>query len=111
MKKQNVCIIGGGLTGLITALTLSKLNLNIDVVTGDISQTVKSNRTTAISKENFDYLAKLKIFKDLKNEFWSCLNMKLYSSDQKEKFSEILNLDRDKKEILFMVNNKKLLKK
>tara|TARA_Y100000590_G_scaffold70042_1_gene76409 strand:- start:3995 stop:5167 length:1173 start_codon:yes stop_codon:yes gene_type:complete len=111
MKKQNVCIIGGGLTGLITALTLSKLNLNIDVVTGDISQSVKSDRTTAISKENFDYLGKLKIFKDLKNEFWSCLNMKLYSSGQKEKFSEILNLDRDKKEILFMVNNKKLLKK
>ena len=31
MKKQKICIIGGGLTGLITALVLSKLNLDVDL--------------------------------------------------------------------------------
>ena len=30
MAKQNICIIGGGLTGLITAITLSKLNFKVE---------------------------------------------------------------------------------
>ena len=38
MEKQKICIIGGGLTGLITAITLSKLNLKIDLITGNINQ-------------------------------------------------------------------------
>ena len=28
MKKQKVCIVGGGLAGLVTAATLSKLDLD-----------------------------------------------------------------------------------
>ena len=62
MKKQKVCIIGGGLTGLITALALSKLNLNIDVIT-DNNKVAKSNRTIAISQNNYEFLRKLNIFK------------------------------------------------
>ena len=31
MKRQKICIIGGGLTGLMTALTLSKLNFKIEI--------------------------------------------------------------------------------
>ena len=36
MKKQKVCIIGGGLSGLITALVLSKLNLDVKVINQNI---------------------------------------------------------------------------
>ena len=36
MEKQKICIIGGGLTGLITAATLSKLNLDVDLITDSI---------------------------------------------------------------------------
>ena len=36
MEKQKVCIIGGGLTGLVTAIALSRLNLEIDLVTGQL---------------------------------------------------------------------------
>ena len=36
MKKQKICIIGGGLTGLVTAISLSKLNCEIDLITGKI---------------------------------------------------------------------------
>ena len=32
MKKYKICIMGDGLSGLITALTLSKLNVQIDLV-------------------------------------------------------------------------------
>ena len=31
-EKEKICIIGGGLTGLIAAIALSKLNFNIDLV-------------------------------------------------------------------------------
>ena len=58
MDKQKICIIGGGLTGLITAITLSKLNLKIDLITGNINQDIKSNRTIAISQSNYDFLKK-----------------------------------------------------
>ena len=68
MKKQKICIIGGGLTGLITALALSKLNINVDVIT-DNNKTPKSNRTIAISQNNYEFLRKLNIFKFKKNNF------------------------------------------
>ena len=60
MEKQKVCIIGGGLTGLITAAVLSKLNIKIDLITEDISQSTRSNRTTAISQDNYNSFKKTK---------------------------------------------------
>ena len=60
MEKQKVCIIGGGLTGLVTAITLSRLNLEIDLVTGgNINKKAKSTRTIAVSQNNYDFLKKL----------------------------------------------------
>ena len=72
MKKQKVCIIGGGLAGLITAATLSKLNLKIDLVTGVFYQHTRSNRSTAISQDNYDNLKKLKVLKNFNKTFWPC---------------------------------------
>ena len=50
MKKQKICIIGGSLTGLITSIALSKLNCEIDIITGSTNAKLKSSRTTAISQ-------------------------------------------------------------
>ncbi|SVE55141.1 uncharacterized protein METZ01_LOCUS507995, partial [marine metagenome] len=108
MEKQKICIVGGGLTGLITAITLSKLNLKIDLITGNINQYTKSNRTIAISQNNYDFLKKLKIFKFSKKEFWPCSKMKLYTEAKKKEFTEIFGLNRDKKQkkqILYMMEN------
>jgi len=108
MEKQKICIIGGGLTGLITATALSKLNLKIDLITGDINQGIKSNKTVAISQNNFDFLKKLKIFKFSKKEFWPCSKMKLYTEVERKEFNEIFELNRDKKQkkqILYMMEN------
>ena len=96
MEKQKICIIGGGLTGLITATALSKLNLKIDLITGDINQGIKSNKTVAISQNNFDFLKKLKIFKFSKKEFWPCSKMKLYTEAERNEFDEIFELNTDK---------------
>ena len=46
MKKQKICIIGGSLTGLVTAISLSKLNFEIDLVIGSLTQNLKSTRTS-----------------------------------------------------------------
>ena len=112
MKRQKICIIGGSLTGLVTAISLSKLNCTIDLITGDIDKNLKSNRTIAISENNLDFLNKLNISKLLKREMWSCSIMKLYTEIKNKKFSEIFELNNENKreKILYMVENSIIMK-
>ena len=91
MKKQKICIIGGSLTGLVTAISLSKLNCEIDLIAGDPDKNLKTNRTIAVSENNFDFLKKLNINKYLRKEIWPCSIMKLYTESKNKKFSEIFN--------------------
>ena len=112
MKRQKICIIGGGLTGLVTAISLSKLNCEIDLVAESVNQKAKSGRTIAISENNFDFLNKLNISKSFKKKIWSCSIMKLYTEIENEKFSEIFELNNNgkSKKILYIVENSKMLK-
>ena len=112
MEKQKICIIGGNLTGLVTAIALSKLNCQIDLITGNANLNHKSNRTIAISEDNFDFLNKLNIKKSLKKEMWPCSIMKLYTEIRNEKFSKIfeLNNDNKQKKIFYMIENSKIMK-
>ena len=89
MKKQKICIIGGSLTGLVTAISLSKLNCEIDLIIPNINQNQKSNKTIAISQNNYDFLNKLNLFKSIEEELWPCSEMKLYTSNESSKFSDI----------------------
>lgn len=111
MEKQKICIVGGGLTGLITAATLGKLNLQIDLITGNLDQDIKSNRTIAISENNLNFLKKLNIFKSTKKEFWPCTEMQLYSHNKK-KLTKIFEFKNNKKEkkILYMTKNANMMK-
>jgi len=110
MKKQKICIIGGSLSGLVTAIALSKLNCEIDLITDSQNQNFQSNRSLAISEDNFDFLNKLDISKSLKKEAWPCSVMKLYTENMNEKFSEIFELNNENKEkqILYMLENSKI---
>ena len=112
MTSQKVCIIGGSLTGLVTAIALSKLNCSIDLITDNTSKNIKNNRTIAISENNLNFLKKLNISENLNNEVWPCSVMKLYSGSKSEKFSEIFDLNKDKeqKKIFYMIRNEKLSK-
>ena len=112
MKNQKICIIGGSLTGLVTAISLSKLDCEIDLVMGNLNQNLKSSRTIAISENNFDYLNNLNISNDLKKIVWKCSVLKLYTENKKKKFSEIfeINNENKKEKILYMVENSKLMK-
>jgi len=112
MNKQKICIIGGSLTGLVTAISLSKLNCEIDLVMGDNKQIIQSNRTVAISQSNLDFLYKLEISKKFKNDIWPCSIMKLYAENESKNFSELFQFNNKKKEkkILYMIENSKLIK-
>ena len=112
MNKQKICIIGGGLTGLITAVALSKLNFEIDLVTKSFNQIKKSCRTTAISHENHIFVKKLKYLNNSAKFFWPCLKMKLYK-DEKNKLLEIFEInkiDTKNKKVFYMIENSKLIK-
>ena len=77
MKKQKICIIGGGLSGLASALVLSDLDVNIDLVCGKMNQNLFSDRTVAVSKNNLDF------FNISKDKFWPCSKMELFSQSKK----------------------------
>ena len=111
MKKQKICIIGGSLTGLVTAISLAKLNCEIDLMIDNANPTLKSNRTIAISESNFDFISKLNISQFIKKEMWPCSIMKLYTSKNK-KFSKIfeLNESNKQKKILYIFENSKMMK-
>ena len=114
MEKQKICIVGASLTGLITAITLSRLNVNIDLISNrNNSGNIKSNRTTAISQNNYNFLKKLKIANFSKKEFWPCSHMKLYTKNEDQKFVKIFEIKKDEKQnkrILYMMNNAMLIK-
>jgi len=115
MEKQKICIVGGGLTGLITAITLSKLNnIKIDLISNfNNTANMKSIRTTAISQNNYDFLKKLNVIEYSQKQFWSCQEMKLYTQNVGENFFEIFDIkkkaERNKK-IFYMTENNTLIK-
>ena len=111
MKKQKICIIGGGLTGLITAISLSKLNCEIDLITDNFIKNSKSNRTIAISNNNLNLLNKLNIFQNLEKKVWPCSIMKLYASNIDNKFLKIFEIDKENEnqKIFYMIENSELI--
>ena len=91
MKKQKICIIGSGLTGLTAALVLSNLNIEIDLYYSkkDIIRN-SDKRITAISQSNFNFISEnIKIKK--KNFFWPCKKIN-YFNETKNVFLNFLNL-------------------
>ena len=56
---MKVCLIGQNLTNLILSLVFVEKKLNVDLYINNKNQNIKTNRTIAISKDNFDYLRTL----------------------------------------------------
>ena len=97
MNKQKICIIGGSLTGLVTAISLSKLNCDIDLIAGKNTQRNKVKGTVAISEKNLNFLNKLDISKSLKKSVWPCSQMQLYAETDDKKFLEVFQLNNHEK--------------
>ena len=81
MKKHKICIVGGGLTGLISALVLTKKGLDIDLIVENTSPKNKDLRVTAISEKNMEFLKStikninLKLFYPVKKKLISFLKI------------------------------------
>ena len=106
MKKHKICIVGGGLTGLITALVLSEKGLDIDLILENIKSKNKDLRVTAISDKNLVFLRS-----SIKN-----LNLKLFYPVKKinlyfeknKMIKNFLNFEENKNLMIFFEN--KLIK-
>ena len=115
MKKHKICIVGGGLTGLISALVLSERGLDIDLIVENRVSKIKDLRVTAISEKNIDFLKftikniNLKLFYPVKK-----INLFFEKGNQTKNF---LNFDENKNLMFFFENRlikehlTKLLKK
>ena len=56
MSNQRVCIVGDGLSGLMTAVVLSKLSgIEVNLIAKKATKTF-DKRTTAISDTNFKFI-------------------------------------------------------
>ena len=55
MKKERICIVGDGLSGLMTGLALNKLDgLEVHLISRKNKHS-KDRRTTAISASNYEF--------------------------------------------------------
>ena len=111
MKKQSVCVIGGGLTGLLTAISLSKFNLKVDLIAKNFNENYKSLRTTALSDSNCKFLNEQKILNYNMKNLWPCCEIKLYDSINNDENEKILNLSKKSFEenILYIISNNKIV--
>ena len=118
MKKQKICIIGDGLSGLTTALALKTLNLDVDLILPKKKSNSRDERITAISESNYSFLKKILNFTK-SNMFWSCKSISLFYQNKNEvsnflNFNESNNLvhifenEKFKKEILKKIKNKNI---
>ncbi len=79
---MKICLIGKNLTNFVLAKNLSKKNLSIDILFHRSKEKKLSQRTLAISKENFGYLNKIN--NQMKIAAWPIKNIKIYNNNKKE---------------------------
>ncbi|MAV77206.1 MAG: hypothetical protein CMG02_02525 [Candidatus Marinimicrobia bacterium] len=109
MKKHKICIIGDGLSGLITAYLLGKLNLKVDLISGKKKNNNIDVRTTAISPSNLNFLKKQNLnIKD--HQIYNCNEINLFFEKSKNNFTKFINYENNKKDIIHIIENEKLKK-
>ena len=103
MKKHKICIVGGGLTGLISALVLSERGLDIDLIVENTYSKNKDLRVTAISEKKYGIF---KIY-DKKYQFkiiLSCKKINLFF-EKNNQMKNFLNFDENKNLMFFLKIN------
>ena len=106
MKKQRICIVGDGLTGLMCALALNQLpSLEVHLIVQK-NKLKKDRRTTAISASNYEFFQKI-LSKLNKKLFWPSKKINLFYelSDQKINF---LNFSEKKNNLMYIFENDKI---
>ncbi len=108
MKKQKICIVGDGLSGLMTVLALNKLEgLEVHLISRKNKHS-KDRRTTAISTSNYEFLNKV-IGKLDKKLFWPSKTIDLFY-ETKDKNMNFLTFNEDSKNLMYIFENDKIKK-
>ena len=96
---MKICLIGQNLTNLILANVFAQKKLNVDVYLNRKIQKIKTNRTIAISTENFEYLKSV-----AKSDIvsWKTKEIKIFTNDLKTK--EIINFNKKKREVFNLIS-------
>jgi 2-polyprenyl-6-methoxyphenol hydroxylase-like FAD-dependent oxidoreductase len=106
MKKQRICIVGDGLSGLMTALALNKLEgLEVHLISKKNKRS-KDRRTTAISASNYEFFNKV-IGKLDKKLFWPSKKIDLFY-ETKDQNINFLNFNEDNKNLMYVFENDKI---
>ena len=106
MIKQRICIVGDGLSGLMTALVLANVT---GVEVNLIAKKSKKNadkRTTAISDTNFKFINQ-NITTLGKKLFWPSKKIELFYETSKEKIN-FLNLNEANSNLMYVFENDKV---
>ena len=103
---MNVCIIGDGLTSLSLAQNLVNKKISVHIYYKKKINHSSLKRTLGISKDNFEFFKKE--IMDIQKNFWEIKRIEVYS--EKLKKDKILNFEKDKSSLFFMLNNDELHK-
>jgi 2-octaprenyl-6-methoxyphenol hydroxylase len=106
MEKQRICIVGDGLSGLMSAIALNNLpNLEVHLISKK-NKNLNDKRTTAISASNFNFFQDIMTKLD-KKLFWPSKKINLFyeTKDQKINF---LNFNEDKNNLMYVFENNKV---
>ena len=100
---MKTCLIGQNLTNLILAAQFAEKKLTTDIFVNSKFENFKTDRTIALSPENFDYLKKLanKLLPS-----WKSNEIKIFIEDLKSK--EIMNFKSKNKEAFHLLIYSKL---
>jgi 2-octaprenyl-6-methoxyphenol hydroxylase len=108
MTRQRICIVGDGLSGLMAALALNKLEgLEVHLISRKNKHS-NDRRTTAISASNYEFINKV-ISKLDKNLFWPSKKIDLFY-ETKDQNMNFLNFNEDSKNLMYIFENDKIKK-
>ena len=108
MNKQRICIIGDGLSGLMTTVVLGQIpEIEVNLIAKKGSKNL-DKRTTAVSDMNFKFIKEH--VPGLRREvFWPSQNIKLYYETTNEKIN-FLNLNETNSNLMYVFENDKIKK-
>jgi 2-polyprenyl-6-methoxyphenol hydroxylase-like FAD-dependent oxidoreductase len=106
MKKQRICIVGDGLSGLMAVIALNNLpNLEVHLIAKK-NVRINDKRATAISASNYSF------FKDImgkfdKKLFWPSRKINLFYETNNQKIN-FLNFNENKNNLMHVFENDKI---
>ena len=108
MKKQRICIIGDGLSGLMCTIALNNVpNLEVHLIAKK-NKYIDDKRTTAISASNFNFFQDIISTLD-KKLFWPSKKINLFYETNRNKIN-FLNFNEEKNNLMYVFENNNIKK-